>query len=188
MSTQIMLDLETLGTTPGSVIIAIGAAKFEEGCITGCFYARVDAQSCVDIGLTIDASTVMFWLRQSDAARLEVVNAGKPIIDVLREFSIWVDDPDAEVWGNGASFDNALLDAAYVRAKLDRPWAWWGDRCYRTVKNLRPDIPIARQGVAHNALDDARSQAMHLMQILAEIKPKSPGAVVTSFVSSTGNI
>jgi DNA polymerase III epsilon subunit-like protein len=43
MTTQIMLDLETLGKSAGSVIVAIGAVKFWGGLILDSFHARVDA-------------------------------------------------------------------------------------------------------------------------------------------------
>ena len=45
-----MLDLETLGNKPGSVIVAIGAVKFGGGEIIDSFYERVDAESCVNLG------------------------------------------------------------------------------------------------------------------------------------------
>jgi len=49
---------------------------------------------------------------------------------------------------------------------MERPWYFWNDRCYRTMKSLYPQIPMERDGVHHNALDDAISQARHLMAIL----------------------
>jgi exodeoxyribonuclease VIII len=44
-------------------------------------------------------------------------------------------------------------------------WEFWKDRCYRTIKNCYPDVPFDRRGTHHNALDDARSQALHLIAI-----------------------
>lgn len=166
MKTQVMIDLETLGNKPGSVIVAIGAVKFANGEITASFYERVDAESCIALGLRMDASTVMWWLKQECAARLEITKAGKEISEVLRDFAAWLGDPDAEVWGNGAAFDNVLLADAYDRAHMPRPWKFFNDRCYRTMKALRPEVPMPRAGTHHNALDDAKSQAMHLMAIL----------------------
>lgn len=171
MKTQVMLDLETLGQTPGSVIVAIGAVKFGGGEILGDFYLRVDAQSCVDAGLWLDVSTVLWWFKQGDAARLELTRPGTPLHSALERFTEWVGEGDAEVWGNGASFDNALLTAAYDAARMRRPWTNFNDRCYRTVKAMFPDIPLARAGTHHNALDDARSQAVHLMELLGQGKP-----------------
>ena len=161
-----MLDLETLGNKPGSVIVAIGAVKFGHGEILETFYERVDAESCVQLGLRMDVSTVLWWMNQSDAARKEITQPGGQLSEVLLRFSSWVKDPDAEVWGNGASFDNVLLSDAYDRAQLPRPWTYRNDRCYRTVKSLHPEVPMARGGTHHNALDDATAQALHLMAMV----------------------
>lgn len=62
--TNIMLDLETLGNRSGAVIVAIGAVEFHGGEIIKEFYQRVDAESCVALGLKMDVSTVMWWLGQ----------------------------------------------------------------------------------------------------------------------------
>jgi inhibitor of KinA sporulation pathway (predicted exonuclease) len=35
---------------------------------------------------------------------------------------------------------------------------------------LRPSIKLERVGTHHNALDDAKSQALHLMKILEALK------------------
>jgi len=168
MKTQIMLDLETLGQQPGSVIVAIGAVKFGNGEIHDTFYERVDAESCVALGLRMDVSTVLWWMKQNDEARKEITQPGIHLTQALLQFSLWMGDIDAEVWGNGANFDNVLLSDAYDRALLKRPWKYYNDRCYRTVKNLRPEIPMMRGGTHHNALDDARSQAMHLMAMIPD--------------------
>lgn len=164
--TQVMLDLETLGQKPGSVIVAIGAVKFSSGEITSSFYERVDPESCISLGLHMDASTVMWWLKQESAARVEITKPGKHLSPVLLDFADWLGDKDAEIWGNGAAFDNVLLADAYDRAQIQRPWKFWNDRCYRTVKSLRPDVTMQRDGTHHNALDDAKSQALHLMALL----------------------
>ena len=171
MSTKIMLDLETLGTKPGSVIVAIGATKFDlDGVKADPFYSRVCPESCVKAGLQIDTSTIMWWLTQKDEARLEITKPGKQLSEALSIFSLWVgQEGDVEVWGNGASFDNALLSAAYDAIGQKRPWKYAGDRCYRTVKNLYPHITLIRKGEHHNALDDAITQTEHLIEILKTI-------------------
>lgn len=167
MKPSVMLDLETLGQKPGSVILALGAVKFTETEIISEFYARVDPESCVSLGLRMDVPTVMWWLRQSEAARHEVTQPGFPINEVLERFAAWIGDKRTEMWGNGAGFDNVLLGDAYDRAHMLRPWHFWNDRCYRTLKNIRSEVPMARTGTHHNALDDARSQAQHLIEIFA---------------------
>lgn len=164
-----MIDIETLGTAPGSVILSIGAVEFGKDRILDSFYQRVDPDSCVSLGMTIDAHTVMWWLQQSDAARDEITQPGMHISKALTRFSHWISDPDAEIWGNGAAFDNVLLADAYRRAGLPCPWKYQNDRCYRTLRALYPEIPMEPSGTAHHALDDAVNQARHLMKILVEV-------------------
>lgn len=171
---NIMIDLETMGNGPSAAIVAIGAVAFDlDAKTTGDeFYLRVDLASSVEHGGIIDASTVTWWLSQSDAARNEIARAGGEHIAVaLSNFSAWCAlecaKRDLLVWGNGASFDNVILRGAYQRIDAATPWDWWSDRCYRTVKAQNRHVQFKRSGTHHNALDDARSQALHLIAIRA---------------------
>lgn len=163
---NVMVDLETLGTASNSVIISMGAVAFDnEGNTLSTFYRRIDPQSCVDAGLKVDVSTVMWWMKQSDAARAAFNEKGVLLAAALGDFAMWVPE-DACLWGNGATFDNVLLTNAYKAAGLKAPWPYWRDRCYRTVKALYPHISAgAFEGAAHNALADARHQTKHLLKI-----------------------
>lgn len=171
MGTQVMVDLETLGNGNKAVIIAIGAVKFDPDLKTvdpDTFYSLVDPQSCVDVGLEMDVSTVMWWLRQSDEAReaLRPEDLNKPsIFAALTSLMDWYGS-DLPTWGNGATFDNVILRNAYKAIRTEAPWSFWNDRCYRTIKNQHPNVKMARTGTHHNALDDAMSQANHLIQLL----------------------
>jgi hypothetical protein len=168
---DVMLDLETMGNGPNAAIVAVGAIEFDiDTDILGrSFYMAITLESAVADGGVIDASTVMWWLQQSDEARKDICGAGLPIREVLAEFSGWLAaiNEDVKVWGNGAAFDNVILAQAYRRAGMPVPWPHWNDRCYRTMKALRPGIKMERTGTHHNALADATSQARHLRAILA---------------------
>lgn len=164
---HVMLDLETMGNGPSAAIVAIGAVRFGDGVTGDEFYERVNLESSLAIGLKMDASTVLWWMQQSDAARAELYRRdGCPIELALEKFAAWLPPLDAQVWGNGASFDNVILNTAYRFAGKEGPWKFWNDRCYRTIKALHPHIKVEQRGTHHHALDDARSQARHLMQIL----------------------
>jgi hypothetical protein len=165
--THVMVDLETLGTDYNAVIIALGAAQFTVNGISSTFYRRIDAQSCVAAGLTIDVSTVEWWMQQSDAARQIFTQKGDKLAHVLQDFSNWF-PKEACLWGNGATFDNVILNSAYKAVSLQKPWPYWGDQCYRTIKAHHKHVPAdAFNGVKHNALDDAIHQARHLIKIAA---------------------
>ncbi|WP_028318356.1 3'-5' exonuclease [Desulfobulbus elongatus] len=168
---DVMIDLETMGTGPNAAIVAIGAIEFDAAAdsLGRAFYRAVDLATAVADGGEIDAGTVMWWLRQSAAARMDISGGGRPLRQVLSEFSAWLGDglgEDRRVWGNGAGFDNVILAQAYRRAGFPVPWLPWNDRCYRTVKAMRPDVLMERVGTHHNALADAISQARHLMAVL----------------------
>ena len=165
---EIMLDLETMGNGSNSAIIAIGAVAFDIDGVADKFYRQVNLQSSVDAGMEIDASTVLWWLKQSGAARSAFKDNENAlnIVNALIEFSIFCKYVNVfGVWGNGAAFDNALLSNAYRKVGMNQPWKFWNDRCYRTIRNIYPCVEFVRFGTHHNALDDAESQALHLIEI-----------------------
>jgi exodeoxyribonuclease VIII len=165
-----MVDLETMGLSYNSAIIAIGAVKFDLTDIKDTFYEVVNLQSCVDAGLVIEADTVLWWLKQSKEAR-ELLESKKPlpIISVLLDFSAWIGNSPI-IWGNGADFDNVLLESAYKACHLVTPWKYTSNRCYRTIKNTFPEIKSKVSGIKHHALDDAKNQANHLIEILTYLE------------------
>jgi len=167
---NIMLDLETLGTKPGSVVLSIGAVLFDEDGLGVTFYRTISVADSMAKGLTIDASTLRWWSKQDKAAYQEALHpSATTLTEVLQDFNDWLgfnSTPSAvKLWGNGADFDLTLLLACYRAAGMDAPWQFWNHRCYRTLKALHPHIPAERKN-NHNALDDARNQAEHAVEIL----------------------
>jgi len=170
-SPRIMLDLETFGNTPGAVIVSIGAVKFDETGITDRFECRIDPESCVRHGLKLDASAVVWWLKQSAKARAAISKSkGLALPQALEKFAAWVGNPKTEIWGQGSDFDNVLLAAAYRACDMEPPWFYGFNRCYRTISRMhRTDVPfqgVADAKAAHTALADAEAQALHLIEIL----------------------
>lgn len=162
---SVMLDLETLGNSPRAAIVAIGAVKFDAAGIQSEFYTRVCARSCVAAGLRMDVDTVLWWFKQNEAARTELTLPAAHLSCALMDFTQWLRGPEVELWGNGSDFDNALLTAAYRAVDLALPWKFWNNRCYRTLKNICA-VPMPKsEGTKHNALDDAKAQALHLNEI-----------------------
>jgi len=170
---DIMVDLETMGQHAGAAIVAIGAAEFSVDGVGDQFYVNVDLNSCVEHGLNIDPNTLLWWMQQSSEARSAITNPRPKALSLpaaLTAFDRYVGQ-GARIWGNGADFDNAILSAAYKAAAMPQPWAFWDNRCYRTLKGLFRDVPKPeRQGTHHNALDDAKFQATHAVAILRAMK------------------
>lgn len=176
MAKNVMVDLETMGNGNNAAITAIGAVAFtDEGEMLGTFYMPVSLESSVMEGGVIDASTVIWWMKQSDEARAEfTTKTTVGIIDALLAFEEYWEDiagDDGIIWGNGATFDNVILASAYSRIGMKAPWTYRNSLCYRTLKNIHSDVlPDENVGVHHNALHDAEYQALHLIKILKHIK------------------
>ena len=168
---HLMLDLETLGTTPGCVVLSIGAVEFDLNGIKGEFHAHIDVDSSTTLGLKVDAHTVMWWLDQSKEAQNALLQADTfPIHDVLDAFNDTFEWKDLKIWANGASCDFPILEAVYKAASRTVPWKYYNQMDFRTMKNLVPknsyELLRVRPGTAHDALDDARSQALTLINII----------------------
>lgn len=175
MPTHVMLDLETLGTEKGSLILSIGAAKFDP-CGTGVedsIEIFIDPINSDNAGFEMSAGTIWWWLQPERAEARERLVENKDnwvdVVTALDHFRTWFGFDSMPVWGNSAAFDNELLKAYFDKANMETPWKFWDDRCYRTVKSLAPSIKLERVGTYHSAADDAISQAMHLQKIVAHL-------------------
>jgi DNA polymerase III epsilon subunit-like protein len=178
---HVMVDLETLGTLPGCRILSIGAVFFSQDGLGQEFYR--EAQINYQGDLVVEEATLGWWQSRPAEVRDRLFEGqnDKPVLrTVLEQFNAWLDSyADRDVidqkighlrlglWGNGADFDNAILQVAFDRVCESGPaWPFWSNRCYRTLKNLAPSIKMVRQGNHHNALDDAKSQALHAAELL----------------------
>lgn len=181
---NVMVDLETMGKKHNAPIVAIGAVVFDPatGSIGESFYKVVCLESSVNWGAVIDPSTVIWWLKQSSEARSAIVNDDAiPLQDALLQFREFVSDnvaggsKKAQVWGNGASFDNSILRSSYDCIAEDYPWEYWNDRDVRTMVELGqaisfdPKTTIPFEGSRHNALADAIHQARYVSAIWQRI-------------------
>jgi hypothetical protein len=172
MSIHVMADIETWSTRNNALIVSIGAVKFDAENIIDRFHVGIDPVDAQRFGLHIDAGTVLYWFGPKMAEAREQLMA-LPKVDLfaaLDGFAIWVNqtpvDDRGSLWGKGATFDNVILASAYEAAKIDFPFSYRQNECYRTLANRCPNVEYAQVGVAHDALDDATSQAFHLQAIV----------------------
>lgn len=158
---DVMIDIETLGTRPGAAILSIGAVMFGMDGLGESFYAPIDLESCATVGLTINPATVRWWMRQSDEARATAMPPdAAPLRQVLMSFQAWFVSQGAQYpWCHGATFDVPLLDAAYSACRLTPPWRFSAVRDTRTLYDLAGIRVDRHAGTHHHALDDAINQA-----------------------------
>ncbi len=169
---SVMVDLETLGISQDAIFPTIGACIFSPttGQTHGTFYEYVNQKDQEDLGRTTTPSTIKWWTEQSDAAKHEVIQPGRPFTTVMKEFAKFI-PKNALVWGNGATFDISILENAYHMLNIPIPWAFWSVRDVRTINELAQKLPKDRRvekcdvpfvGVPHRADDDATHQATYV--------------------------
>lgn len=172
---HLMLDLETLAISPGGVILEIGAVAFDpygplledvdinDACV---LYRPVDIQSCLNLGMHVDAHTLTWWLTQTESNRQRIAAMAKTSIiassDALRQF---IEKHDiSHVWSHGASFDIPIMEWVYNRVKKSIPWTHKMIRDTRTLFDVTDFTPekwaeLNKRAEAHHPLHDAWTQA-----------------------------
>lgn len=181
---DLMIDLETLGTAPGSVITQIGLCAFNpRGSSSAAVreiqheLIHVNPQSCLDLGMTVSWSTIQWWLQQDEAARMTMarpaVFCGLPdALEQLDQFIIRSMAMGFFVWGNGSGFDVTLIEVAYRACNRAVPWSYRNVRDQRTLVKLAPcaALQFPKPDVAHDARADAIAQAEAVSLCIAAIE------------------
>ncbi len=180
---HLMIDLETMGTNTNAPIVVIGAVFFDPqtGEIGPVFYIVISLTDAMNTGAVPDGGTIEWWLKQSSEARAAILTDQVKLKDALSRFREFIneysDEKLVQVWGNGATFDNAILRTSYEHLDIPCPWRYYNDRDVRTIVELgkaidfdaRTAIPF--EGERHNALDDARYQAKYVSVIWQKLIP-----------------
>ena len=174
--TDVMIDLETLATSPDAAILTIGAVKFDpfgldvEFTNDDKFYVKVDLDSCNNLNLTVSEDTINWWATQSKDAKEEAFSqVGRiPIEDAFIDLYkfCW---GASRVWSNGAAFDVVICETIFKRIHKAIPWNFWQVRDVRTMFDLgiNPERPAV---TAHNALADAEAQARGVQKVCTTLK------------------
>lgn len=150
-----MVDVETLGTAADSVIMSIGAVRFDldsDKMDDAGFYRSISIESNLDYKRRVQEDTLIWWLGQSPAAQAVFHEPKETLQTALCEFSDWL--------------GHQII--------VDVPWKFWNSRCARTYKNLPQarNVSVPRIGTHHNALADAIYQAQLMQAIQREVTGK----------------
>ena len=171
--TAIMVDVESSDNIATSGILSIGAVALDRDKIYDMqFYIPIKFESCLDYSCTFSGDTLDWWRKQSpEAQKVWLDPKGVDLVTGLNAFKNWVfkvcdgNTNNVKLFGNGAAFDNAIMEVLFRKTDIKSPFKFWNNSCYRTIKSAHPKVKMERSGLYHHALDDAISQAEHLIQI-----------------------
>lgn len=191
---HVMIDLETMSSNSDAVIASIGAVYFDldTGEMGDEFYAKVDL-SKQDGRRRFSGLTVAWWLQQPDEARKALAREGEGLTptEVCKYFTGFYKRHKARHLWSHATFDAVVLRSFYEEFSKDAPTSRYGKAPwhYREARDIRTLNAIAHslgykvspdEGstdrvviddlIPHNALGDAKRQAIYVSEMYKFIK------------------
>ena len=154
---NLMIDIETLATTPDALILTIAAQSFDpfgQGYLDRHYYARITIESQED--RAINEETIKWWATQPEAQaeafnETDRVDLDTALDDLYR--LAWQHDL---IWAQGPTFDINILEHAYRSRSHKQPWQYYKIRDSRTLMSMWTDCP--KPPASHHALEDCRRQ------------------------------
>lgn len=168
-----MIDLETLGTGENKVVIQVGACYFDRmtGVIGDTFKRNIDARDAVKEGFQMDASTVYWWMMQSEAARMSVTQGQLlPIRQVFEELNDFLANSKC-IWSH-ATFDFVTITETYRKLDMKPSFRYQSARDIRTLMDLF-NVSVdktTRTGLHHDGLDDSIHQVKYCMEAFKKLE------------------
>ena len=174
---NLMIDIETYGTSSNSVILSIAAIEFDidTGKTGKTFYVNIDPASCVNAGLKQDSQTVQWWKEQDKKAWQRLTKGRVSLKVAMTRFNEFLSEKTYIPWGNSARFDLGLITDAMAAVGMKPNWSFRNERCVRTLVGFAPEVKEKHvfQGVMHDALDDCRNQISYCSKIWNKLKGKN---------------
>lgn len=176
---DVMLDLETLSTRPESVILTIGAVKFDpwgdDVEAEAGLYHRVNVDEQLALGRHVQEETVQWWGNQPAEVFEEAMGEnGRVSLETmcadLNRFLVGVNN----IWCQGPAFDIVILENLYRQLVKPTPWQFWQIRDSRTLFGVHGDPRDKDRKAAHNALMDCYYQAIGVQEVYKKARVPNP--------------
>jgi len=162
---DIMIDIESLDTSPYCVILTIGAVLFDpkgKGVVDKLELRPTIEEQTEKFNRVINDDTVRWWSEQSPEALEEAMSdrdriSFKEAMEKLYKFC-W---NHRAVWSNGAGFDIVAMETAFRQLEMSIPWPFYTVRDTRTLYEIA-NVKLKSGGhvTSHRAIEDAERQAV----------------------------
>jgi hypothetical protein len=186
---ELMLDLETLDTSPSAVVLSIGAVIWEsivypdsgpQYHIADRFYRKLALQSQFDKKRTVSESTLLWWQQQDSVAQQEAFDpVRRPVLEVLTDLDAFTRGYDPAInhfWASPVSFDFGITEDLMKMYDWIPPWTYRQKYDVRTVVNeanySAKDHQSNITGVAHTPVYDCEWQIDLLTAARRKIKKR----------------
>jgi len=165
---HVMLDIETLATTPDAVVMSVGVVKFDprSGTPYNKTLWRPDIDEQTERDRYVSESTLEWWAKQPDHIQEDAFSdEGRiPVVEFMKELNRYCVGME-KIWCQGPQFDMLILENLYIQWGHHFGWQFWQVMDCRTLFQLMPQDPRkAIQQDLHSADADAYYQAIGVQQ------------------------
>lgn len=168
---SVMIDIETLATSPDSVVVSIAAVEFNPFEVTTNLDKLASFQLLVDIddqvinyNRVINDDTVAWWSKQSQAVQdvLFAEEGRVTLTDALTQLTKFCWHKD-RIFAQGPQFDMTILEHCYNQTKQVKAWQYWAVRDARTLMDL---VVVEQPIVTHDSIEDCKRQITGVQKVL----------------------
>lgn len=165
MASHIMIDIESLDTSPNCVILTIGAVRFDpkgDGIVEKLELRPTIDDQTEQYGRSINDATIRWWSTQSPEALEEAMgDQGRiPFREAMEQLYKFCWNQKS-VWSHGASFDVVAMESAWRQLDIAIPWQFWTVRDTRTLFDVTGvSLKDDKHVTTHKAVEDAERQAI----------------------------
>lgn len=163
-----MIDIETLGNGPSSMVLSIAAVKFNQVRILDQIELFPDVQEQAIQGQKMDIDTLIWWQKNKEILSDYLTKPRKSLHFCYHQLAYFLADqePDTLIWAKSPRFDLQILENMW--AKYPHIWTYRNQGDVRLVEwSLKnQSINLIQPTKAHNALSDAIAQAQNVQQFL----------------------
>lgn len=150
---DLMVDIETLATTPNAAIIAICAVPFNANIGNTdlqYFYEEINHDS---LELFDHCENTITWWSQQTMPMPKGTTSIKTALKSLEEYL--KKQPYQTIWANSPSFDLVILKNAFSKFNLTWPIPYWAEQDVRTARHIAKLPKITN---SHHAYKDCINQ------------------------------
>lgn len=189
--THLMIDIETLGKKPDTVVLSIGCVPFTlenhtyfSELVKQGIHIKFDAKEQIkNYHRTVNKDTTDWWKKQSEKSRSITLEPSKNDCDIttglynLNKFIETIDYSfkNSYVFSRRSHFDFSILNNIYESAYLSTPWNDWMIRDSVTFIDIfagtntgKYDLKLGEKDkgfIPHYALHDAALEAAKLNEL-----------------------
>lgn len=170
---DVMIDFETFGNGDNNCICQVGAVYFDRttGELGTEFKANIDAESHAKRGAVLAASTVYWWLGQSEAARASILEQPRlDVVEAMTALNTFLADAD-RIWSH-ATFDFVILMDTLRKLGIKPTFGYKAGLDLRTLVYLAGTqvSSVVREGTHHDGLADAKHQVKYAVGSMNAVK------------------